>query len=55
VVVEDCTVQVGPNVTVGGPGGALTVRFGHEMIFVNEVVVGTDATLTVERDPSLIP
>ncbi len=50
---EDCSIEVGPNVAVVGPGGALTLRFGSTASFGDDFSVGTGAELAVEHDPSL--
>ena len=52
--VEVCdTITVGPNYVVMGPNGALTLRAGVLVMFVNGAEIWTDGSLVVEIDPSL--
>ena len=44
-------IQLGPNLTVMGPGGHLTVTGTTSVFFVNEVAVLTDGRLTAGNSP----
>lgn len=48
-------VDVGPNLTVAGPNGALVIRTGQSAVFQDGTVIDSDAILTVGIDESLQP
>lgn len=50
---EECEILAGPNYTVAGPSGALTLTAGTSVSVFDGFVVETDATLTIGIDPNL--
>lgn len=50
---EECAISVGPNLSVVGPGGDLSLIFGSYCELDDGVSVEGGARLTIEHDPSL--
>jgi hypothetical protein len=50
---EECEIFAGPNYTVVGPSGVLTLTAGASVTLSNGFLVETDATLTIGIDPNL--
>jgi hypothetical protein len=51
---EECAITAGPNFTVIGPGGDLTLLFGASARLADGFSVEADGQLTVEHDPALL-
>ena len=55
LVYESCHFEVGPDYSVIGPFGNLTLRAGRDIALGDGFSVGLDAAMTLEIDPNLIP
>lgn len=53
-MLESCHFEVGPNYSVIGPFGNLTLRAGRDLALGNGFSVGLEAALTLEIDPNLM-
>lgn len=52
---ESCQIAAGPNYTVAGPSGDLTLRAGKQVRLANGFSVAAGGQLTVELDSGLLP